>query len=276
MKLFINHTAWQKIYYYVAECEDEISGLGKVLFDDKTGNITVTDVEIFEQNVSGGHSDIEPEALAKFLYEKTKAGEDLSEWRLWWHSHASMETFFSQTDTDTIDGSTEFDWLVSLVTNHKHEVLARFDLFRPFRLTNADIKVEILEDEDNEVRKQCVKEIEEKVTKSSAGFTYETPYTHKEFGYGGYRGEGYKQTLLDSPKEEWEDDLVTASEASEIESKLRSGAPLTNAEWNEIMEDDDVNQIRFKRDRGIRLSKKEKKILKKWETKYATSIGKGK
>ena len=269
MKLFITNPAWQKIYYFVAECEDEISGLGKVLFDDKTGDVTVIDVAIFEQKVSGGHSDIEPEALAKFLYEKTKAGEDLSEWRLWWHSHADMDTFFSQTDTETIDGSTEFDWLVSLVTNHKHEVHARFDLFKPFRLTNSDIKVEILDDEDNEIRKQCIKEIEEKVTKSSAGFSYETTRDKIDFS------PPYRHNLLE--KENWERDLGEHYEANgSIEEKLRRGAPLTATEWNEIMEDDDVNQIRFKRDRNIKLSKKEKKILKKWETKYTILTGKGK
>src|SRR3990167_3722402 len=42
-----------------------------------------------------------------------------------------MAAFFSGTDTGTIDASSEFEWLVSLVANKSGEMVARADIYQP-------------------------------------------------------------------------------------------------------------------------------------------------
>lgn len=161
MKAQLSHKAWMKMKAYVDLCEFEISGLGKVEIID--GDMVVTDVAIFEQTVSAAHSDISGASLAKFQTELIKKGESPKAWFLWWHSHAKMSTFFSGTDTSTIDSSTDFPMMLSIVTNHQHEFSARFDLYRPLRMTQI-LKVEILEEEDDETTEACRKEIAKKVS----------------------------------------------------------------------------------------------------------------
>lgn len=179
--LFITQAARKKLRYYVDQCEDEISGLGKVK-KLSPGVFVFYDLEIFDQVVSAAHSTIDEAALGKFLFEKTKAKEKLSEYRVWWHSHAKMKTFWSGTDNGTIDQSSEFPWLISLVTNHAGDLLARLDLFDPVRVTEQELTVTVIEDEDPELKAQCLKEIEAKVRRASAGYGYR-PNEHRKTEY---------------------------------------------------------------------------------------------
>lgn len=186
MKLYLTKKVHQKLRYYTEQCSEEISGLGKItMMDDPVYEkcLLVHDIEIFKQEVSGTHSTIDDDTLAKFLYEKTKAKENLSEYRFWWHSHATMAVFFSGTDTGTIDKSTEFPWLVSLVTNHKGDLKARFDLFDPIRVKIEDLEIEVLEDEDLALKEQCKKDIEEKVSKSNHHYGYNRNDTREVKGW---------------------------------------------------------------------------------------------
>jgi hypothetical protein len=148
------------------------------------GHLTVTDVEIFEQETSGAHSTITIEALAKFQDEVVRAGGSMKDYTLWWHSHAHMSVFFSKTDTDTIDGSTEFPYLVSLVVNKKAEFKARLDVHYPTHLTcdNVDVEIGMYDDPEvnaiqemlreligkrnDEIKTLCQSEIDKKLKKT--------------------------------------------------------------------------------------------------------------
>ncbi len=149
MKIVIQSQAWEKIMQYTDLAIGEISGLGKVEKID--GHLTVTDVEIFEQETSGAHSTIPTEALAKFQDDVVRKGGSMKNYTLWWHSHAHMGVFFSGTDTSTIDGSTEFPYLVSLVVNKKGEYKARFDIHHPVHLIADNVDVEILDGDEDDV-----------------------------------------------------------------------------------------------------------------------------
>ncbi len=205
MKLYLTKHAHRKLRYFVEQIDNEISGFGKVT-ETKTpqGSVfIVTDFEIFDQVVSGAHSTIDDDALAKFLFEKTKAGENMSEWKVWWHSHCRMASYFSQTDTGTMDKSTEFKYMISLVTNHKDEKTARIDVYDPIR-AHSDMDVVVLEEEDSELKELCKKQIEEKVrTFSHTPSTWEQDWK-KKFPHSqlnGYSRTGEEENDLD-------DDLV--------------------------------------------------------------------
>jgi len=163
MQLYIESDAWHKIQYYVDTCKTEVSGLGKI--ERRDGDFYVTDVKIFAQDVSGAHSDIEAQALAEFQVELLKDGENPANWTLWWHSHANMNVFFSGRDIATIDESTDFRYMVSLVTNHAHDLLARVDVYDPARLhTELDVTL-LLPEVPKKIADECQKEIDTKVRK---------------------------------------------------------------------------------------------------------------
>lgn len=191
LKVKITSKAYNKIRYYVEGCPNEISGFGKVRvarndvpveYEDvelgfgkpiktyeeigKETVLEIYDVEILKQRVSAADAEIDEEELARFLTAKIKAGENPEEYRLWWHSHAAMKSFFSITDENTIEGSTEFPWLLSLVTNHAGEIKCRLDFWQPLRVTIEDIDVEICASEDPVLRTKCKAEIKRKVTNS--------------------------------------------------------------------------------------------------------------
>lgn len=140
MRLIIPAEVEAKLHAYVRSVDTEIAGMGKAKVSDG-GEIMLLDVAIYEQEVTGGTADLSSEALAKFQTELIRAGESPKDWVVWWHSHANMGAFFSKRDTDTIDGSDEFQYLISLVVNHKRERKARLDLYHPFRFTQDNLAI---------------------------------------------------------------------------------------------------------------------------------------
>lgn len=162
-KLKISRHAYERIRAFTELCPDEISGLGKIEVD-KDENLLVTDVAIFDQEVSGAHSTIETAALAKFQVDMMARGESLKQWVLWWHSHAHMDTFFSGTDTNTIESSREFPYLVSLVVNKAGKSEARLDVFNPIHIY-LGLEVVVEDSITSEVKDICQKEIDQKVKK---------------------------------------------------------------------------------------------------------------
>lgn len=185
VELTLKSKALEKLRYYVEECPAEISGFGKIR-DVSKGGIKMFecyDIEILPQTVSGADANITMEDIAKFLTEKIRAKQNPAEYRLWWHSHATMAAFFSNTDDTTINQSSEFPYLLSLVTNKAGDYEARLDIHRPLRMT-AEVDV-FLESFGNErLREQIRKEIDEKVVISDMGF-HKVGETFKDlWGFG--------------------------------------------------------------------------------------------
>lgn len=195
MKIEFTHKAWFKMHYFVECCDSEISGLGKIRekdFDDGRG-FEVYDVEIFEQTVSDAHSTLDVDTLGKFLDGKIRKGESVKPYRLWWHSHYNFNTFFSVTDTDTIELCKNMPYLLSIVSNHSGDFNSRLDFFKPFRITHEDIDIiGEVDGEDKKIKGFCIAEMKKKVK----GYTYKKK--RKIFGYGmpslpkrTYKGGGY-------------------------------------------------------------------------------------
>ena len=163
MKVILSAFAWDKLRAYVDNCNDEIGGMGKLEVIE--GNFYVTDIEIYEQIVTPGTVDLRAETLAKWQVEKIKKRESIAQYTFFWHSHAAMPVFFSSTDIDTITNSTEFPYLVSLVINHKHEMTARYDIYKPVHVNVLLVPVSIEATINLTLIEKCKKEILEKVKK---------------------------------------------------------------------------------------------------------------
>ena len=164
LKLKITTNAYLKLKYFTENTDTEVSGLGKVRVS--RGYLEVYDIEVFEQNVSAISSDLEMESLVKFLIDKTLKNESVKDYKVWWHSHVYMSAYFSPTDDTTINRSTEFPYLISIVTNKDEESMARLDLFKPLRLT-IPLKIEISLNRNKKLEEKCKIEIAKKVKKQN-------------------------------------------------------------------------------------------------------------
>lgn len=172
----MTNKAYRKMAYFVDECDEEISGFGKcrpekfIVNGEEVSGLLVYDVEILRQTVSGTHSTIDEEVLVQFLTEKTANSESTKDYKVWWHSHVNMAAFFSGTDTNTMETSTGFPYLLSIVTNKREEVLARLDIFGDLPQRDVKVNLHIQPSEDKKLRKFVRDEIANKVTFSN--FTY--------------------------------------------------------------------------------------------------------
>ncbi len=164
MKILIPVNVYQKLRGYAQATNYEISGLGKLVLLGE--DILIEEIRIFDQEVGYANTKLDRRALARFYDELMQKDEDPSSWRLWWHSHGKMETFWSATDTATIDDfDTEMDannWILALETNRKDEIITRIDVFRPIRVTVPDVPWEIYF-EDKKIEDQAFLETMEKV-----------------------------------------------------------------------------------------------------------------
>lgn len=165
MKIIFPVKVFQQFRAYVMGTKYEISGLGKIEILN-TDEILIKEIKIFKQIVGGAETVMDRRALGKFYDDLIIKGEDLSKWKLWWHSHCDMEAFFSGQDTKTIE---DFDsemsvdnWMLSIVTNHNGKLLPRIDIFQPIRCTVEEIDWDITF-EDKELESQILDEITEKV-----------------------------------------------------------------------------------------------------------------
>jgi hypothetical protein len=160
-KVFILPEAKKKLDAYVSLAIGEISGLGKIRKVAK-GVLLIEDVFIFDQDCTPVETNLNLDKVAEFLTEMIMAGEDTSCIRLWWHSHANMDTFWSHTDNTTISGFNN-EWMVSLVTNFDGDYLCRVDTFQPMQMTAHDVLFHELVEADTTMVELLRAEVEEKV-----------------------------------------------------------------------------------------------------------------
>jgi proteasome lid subunit RPN8/RPN11 len=195
MKIEITNKAFLKLRYFITECPTEISGFGKVReierevtqeteeeiedpkwwnkskwkFNKSAGTISgpekileIYDIEILPQVVSGVHATMSDETLQKFLFDKMKRGQSTKDYKVWWHSHCDMDAYFSVVDTTTIERSTEFPYLISIVGNHAGKMVCRLDVHKPMPM-QMDFELVVQKPVDEEIRKWVAKQIKQKV-----------------------------------------------------------------------------------------------------------------
>ena len=159
----INLPALERILHYVDLAPGEVSCLGTVERDGEA--LVVTDLFLPKQSCSGASTEMDPADVAKLLVDLEQQGIDPKTLRLWLHSHADMNCFWSGTDTETIAGLCNDGFLLSIVTNKAGRMLARVDVFEPIPFTIDKVPIEPLLP-DFGLREQCQAEIEAKVQRA--------------------------------------------------------------------------------------------------------------
>jgi len=167
IRLYLLPEVEERIRHYTRLAAGEVSGLGTV--EEFDGGFLVTDLYLPKQVCTPAGTELNQEAVATLLMELDGAGKDSGELKFWWHSHGSLDVFWSGTDRQCIENLANGDYVLSLVTNKKGAMLARLDIFRPARVTLDDIAVSV-RSRDTGLLEACRKELQERVEESPIPF----------------------------------------------------------------------------------------------------------
>ena len=174
---YIKRETWNKIIDYAKiayqEYKAEIGGMS-IIYKDKEGDWIVERPVILKQEISGSNTSIDKDELAKY-YTKTalimqeyKPGMDYR--FLWWHSHHTMDAFWSGTDHKAIEEFSDGDMSFALVVNLKEEYKFRISIWKPIEVAQ-DVELNIIGKEDRKLSKKMIEEVKDLCEK-------ETPVTY--------------------------------------------------------------------------------------------------
>jgi len=169
-KILIENKTAIKLAAYTHHAPGEVSGMGKSVITED-GEIMLIDIALFDQECGSASTNLDTGAMAKFMYDMSKAKESLKDWNVWWHTHGDLGVSWSTTDDDTIKEHVKDNKkLISIVTNKEGKFLGRIDVLpldpSDFGLVFAPhetkVDVEILIDEDlDKVIEETVSKLEE-------------------------------------------------------------------------------------------------------------------
>ena len=167
MKILISRKHWNKIINYSSSAynqfKTEIGGMA-VCCENKEGNWVIHDPVILKQEVTGSNTHLKKKELAIYYTEAHHKYSKLNYRFLWWHSHHTMDAFWSGTDLNTIDEFKEGDFSFALVVNLKEEYKCRISVWKPIEI-HEDVELTIIDNKnvntsiDEEVKNLCTKEV---------------------------------------------------------------------------------------------------------------------
>lgn len=199
-RVLIDIKANQKLHIWAGLATGEVSGFGTIEeLKTKTGQIwaiKVKDVFLAEQECTSASTEIEAEDLARLVNKLEEQGLKPEDLRLWFHSHGNMGVFWSATDDKNCDALSRECNLLSIVVNKAGEMLARYDISEPFRMTMDKLVMTLDTDFGDEFQKMCEEEFKGKI-KPKSYLLSPTPYSYEYGDWHGGRG-----TYGPPPKEE--------------------------------------------------------------------------
>ena len=166
MKVYILKDCWDKIINYAKAAyhgeKAEIGGMS-VVTQDKDGDWWIEDPQIMNQEIGATTCDLDKEDLAKYYTQMAVKYKDTNFRFCWWHSHHTMDAFWSGTDLSSIDeyGEGESDLSFALVVNLKEEYKCRISVWKPLEV-HQDVELEIVGKEDVEIPLEIVTEVKAK------------------------------------------------------------------------------------------------------------------
>ena len=184
-KFIMSNDDWNTLQHYAQyawdEHQAEIGGYMVVKYVND--QFVFSEPCILEQEITGGNTDITQDALAEY-YMKQEI-ENVSEpyWLCWWHSHHTMNVFWSSTDHAAIEQSKCNGYAFALVINLKGEQILRVSDWKTGIHTDTEVQIQSVK---NEIPDTIKKEVEKLCTKPKFEIKkYKTPTIHK--GYNPYQ-----------------------------------------------------------------------------------------
>jgi hypothetical protein len=164
-KFYIAEKSWNKVINYAKSSYDqfkaEIGGM-MIAHRDDDGDFILSDPIILKQRVTAAHCTLDKEELAQYYVKTAMKHKKLDSLQfVWWHSHHTMDAFWSPTDLNAIDQMSSGQMSMSLVVNLKEEYKFRVNIWQPVTL-EQDVTLNILGKEKtipqsitDEVKKKC-------------------------------------------------------------------------------------------------------------------------
>ena len=194
-KIIIDAVTMECIKHWTKKAAGEFSCLA-----DVSDTLVISNAQLLDQECTGVSTDLDQEAIAAAML-RHEAPEKM---RAWVHSHADMQTYWSEQDEETIEAMRNDSFLVSIVVNKKGAVRCRLDVFRPIRITLDQLPHEV-RFMDDDLKAWCLAEFDSKVSEYA---TSPTSYLQsRTFGTAGnwrpqVRNNNYQQWhLLDDEPE---------------------------------------------------------------------------
>ena len=226
---YTSEANWQKLHDYAQVAYDkhksEIGGM-LVAVEDKDGDWILEDPVILKQEISHSNCVLDKDALAIYY---TKAGvkhKDSNFRFVWWHSHHTMDAFWSGTDLTAIKEYSDGDFSFALVINLKGKHIFRVSSWKPFEM-HVDTKVELLDGEERKIPKRILNDVEKYCTKPAYAYPKYTRYS----------AANSKQISLIKPTNV--DSDMEAKRAIELITSLNyrfAAGELTFKEWVRVVE----------------------------------------
>ncbi len=162
--IYLTSKTARQISLYTKMAYGEISWLGRIVRQGEL-DFLVEEIFLIKQETTPTRTKFNDDELAMFLFKYHQAGNDVSDLKLWLHTHHNFAVSWSNQDEDTIEGFNRAEYLISIVTNKFDDFMARIDIFRPLRLT-IDAQIVIVQNFTAEEIRLATLEIEEKVSYS--------------------------------------------------------------------------------------------------------------
>ena len=184
----ISQKNWDKIIDYARiayeKYKAEIGGMAMMVKDNE-GDWSVQSPVILKQEISASNTSIDKDELAKY-YTKTalymsKNHPELDYRFLWWHSHHTMDAFWSGTDHKAIEEFDEGDMSFALVVNLKEEYKFRISIWKPLRVAQ-DVTLNIIGKQSKKLCDKMIKEVAE-LCEEEKHQTYLNNFKTRQTGY---------------------------------------------------------------------------------------------
>ena len=233
---YIKQKNWDTILGYAEEAhtehQSEIGGMS-VMVEDKDGDWHLENPVILKQVISVGNTILDKDELAIYYTKEAKRLGKKNFRFCWWHSHHTMNAFWSGTDLTAIKEYDQGDFSFALVVNLKEEYKFRVSVWKPVEV-HEDVELEIINGKN-----KCTKKMKEEVAElcSQPTRTYTNSWSWKKTGsnYGGYQSND--QLLKEAAEDPRQEALPLHTTAG---SMISSGKPTLNL--SSILEEvDDVN-----------------------------------
>lgn len=142
VRVEIDEDVYRKVMHWIDKAPGEVSGLGKVVYNEEENVLHVVDAILLPQKNSGVSTEIDGQDIAKAMF-LTKDSPGTLRW--WWHSHVDMDVFWSGTDVATIKQLGGGGWFLSTVLNKKREMKSAYCQVAPVRMIVDDLETDIME-----------------------------------------------------------------------------------------------------------------------------------
>ena len=215
MKFYIMPKAWDMIINYARSSYEqfkaEIGGMS-IIYRMKDGNWMIDKPCILKQEVSGSNTSLDKDELAKY-YTKThmeleKSNPELTYRFLWWHSHHTMDAFWSGTDLKAIEEYSDGDLGFALVVNLKEEYKFRISMWNPVEM-HEDVELIQYGREEVKVPDEINKEVKKLCEKESNITTYTNGVVRRNYsGYNHFVSQQQSSLWAESEEEAHEEMIV--------------------------------------------------------------------